>query len=91
MTSSSESFDSCFSLSKKYLMESLDIDDYTYYTSIDNLFRQRLISSYTTMGRFETEVDDSREEHPLYYDFGYLEVCITALGFSFVKACTIID
>ena len=72
-------------------MKELNIDNYTYWTSIDNLIRERLIASYIKKGSIEAEVDDELREYTLSYDYGYLQVCITALGVSFVKACTIID
>jgi hypothetical protein len=53
--------------------------------------RQRLISSYTEDGFIPTEIDDMREDYAAPYFYGYSRVCITALGVSFVKACTITD
>lgn len=51
--------------------------------------RQRLASTYVEETSIETDIDDMRQDHDVSYDHGYNEVCITTLGLSFVKACTI--
>lgn len=83
-----DAFPTEFSLSKRSIMEELNIDNHTYWTSIDNLIRQRIISSYVEKVYMNPLIDDT---YILSHDFGYSKVCITALGVSFVKACTIID
>ena len=76
------------SLSKRSIREELNIDNYTYWTSIDNLIRQRLISSYIQKVYMNPLIDST---HILSHHYGYSQICITPLGVSFVKACTIID
>ena len=78
-----------FSCSQYNIINQLQLDYNTYWTSIDNLIRQRLASTYIEETSIETDVDDMREDHDVSYDHGYNDVCITALGLSFVKACTI--
>lgn len=86
-------FPSDIYLRQESFMKELNIDYHTYWTSIDNLFRQRLITSHIAESSIETAPDDEggRGECVITYDLGYSAVCITALGVSFVKACTIID
>ena len=76
------------SLSKRTIREELNIDNYTYWTSIDNLIRQRLISSYIQKVYMNPLIDST---HILSHHYGYSQLCITPLGVSFVKACTITD
>ena len=78
-----------FSCSQYDIINRLQLDFNTYWTSIDNLIRQRLASTYVEETSIETGIDDMRQDHDVSYDHGYNEVCITALGLSFVKACTI--
>lgn len=78
-----------FSCSQYDIINRLQLDFNTYWTSIDNLIRQRLASTYVEDTSIETDIDDMRQDHDVSYDHGYNEVCITALGLSFVKACTI--
>jgi len=90
-TIKAESPPTVFPLSQRNIMNELNINFDTYWISIDNLIRQRLISSYTADGSISTEIDDMHEDYPVSYFYGYSQVCITALGVSFVKACTITD
>ena len=90
-TIKAESPPTVFPLSQRNIMDELNINFDTYWISIDNLIRQRLISSYTEVGSIPTEIDDMREDYAVSYFYGYSRVCITALGVSFVKACTITD
>lgn len=78
-----------FSCSQYAIINMLQLDFNTYWTSIDNLIRQRLASTYIEERSIETDIDDMRYDHDVSYDHGYMDVCITALGLSFVKACAV--
>lgn len=81
-----------FPLSQRHIMDELNINFDTYWTSIDNLIRERLISSYTEVGSIPVKTESTSEDYAaVSYDYGYSKVSITALGVFFVKACTVMD
>lgn len=63
------------------------IDESTYRTSVDNLIRQRLISSYIKYQEVSRDLEDFRDAHVTSIHHGYHVICITAMGVSFVEAC----
>jgi Abortive infection alpha len=71
------------------VIENLDIDADLYENSIDNLVRLRCVSPF-----IETKLvhaDGGRQMIEMYddvtRDHGYVQICMTALGVSFVRAC----
>jgi hypothetical protein len=82
-----------FQISQRHVMEELNINFDTYRTSVDNLIRERLISSYTEEGSIpvKNEYESEDDYAAVTYDYGYSKVCITALGVFFIKACTVMD
>ena len=83
-----------FSIRDSEILATLGIDSNIYWNSIDNLIRQRLISSYIENDEIPMGIkDDVGNDYqiPMSYNYGYKFVCLTALGASFVKACTIND
>jgi len=63
----------------------IDIDEVGYRTSVDNLIRLRLISSYISTQELKTENDSFNVT--LHHEYG--AVCITYLGIFFIEACVI--
>jgi hypothetical protein len=82
-----------FALSGSDIIDQLNIKLEVYRISIDNLIRERLVSSFTKEETIPLEPQDWDDINyaEVSYDCGYDKVCITALGVNFVKACTVMD
>lgn len=76
-----------FSCHQGVILSKLHIDKPTFRTSIDNLIRQRLTSSYLEYVVIGGENEEYNDEKEISVDQGYSVVCLTDLGHSFVKAC----
>jgi hypothetical protein len=76
-----------YSISVRFLGHRLQVDSDELKTSVDNLIRLRLISSYIEEDTIETEVSGEADSRDITYNHGYNEVCITYLGLEFTKAC----
>jgi Abortive infection alpha len=76
------------SISKSQILDSLSVNESTYWESIDNLCRLGLADSYFEEGSIDFETDeDSLSENVVTSHGGYNSLCITALGIAFVKIC----
>ena len=70
------------------LIKSLGVSESEYWTSIDNLKRLGLASSYVEEGSIDFETTDGFQSSDVITSHGgYNDLCITSLGISFVKIC----
>ena len=77
-----------FSISMHDILKSIDVDEFIYWTSFDNLCRLGLTSSYVESGSVDFDIsDESYSEDVVKSHGGYDSVCITALGVAFVEIC----
>ena len=77
-----------FSCHHSTIKKDLNIDDVYFRPAIDNLMRQRLITSFVEFQRFDMD-SESYAEKDLFIPVAqeYIAVCMTDFGVSFVEAC----
>lgn len=73
---------------KRDTLKQLKIDDDAYESSIDNLMRLRLVTSYIEEDTIEAEVDNDTQSYDVVaYHHGNKQVCMTSLGILFIETC----
>ena len=76
------------SIYKHTVIGDIDVTEFNYWASIDNLIRLGLANSYIQEGSVDLETSDGFQSSDVVTSHGgYEQVCITPLGVSFVKIC----